>query len=356
MSKIAILGDIHIGVRNDTILFLYNQLEFFQEIFFPKLIEENIKTVVILGDVFDRRKYINFHTLYQSHSFLFKRFAELDIKVILITGNHDVYHKNSNEINSLDLLLSNYSNFTIHSDPTVVDIEGTKVTLIPWMNRENLDDCQEFINKKESDILMGHFEINGFMMHKNTIACRDGIDPDVFAGYDLVLSGHFHQRSNNTLHKIYYMGSPSQHTWNDADSERGFHLLELETRELTFVENPYILFHKIMYDENMDLLEVDFSQYTDKILQVIVDSRGDRHHYDLFIQKLQTANPYSLDVVDNTDYQYLAENIDPEAIRSEDTISIVNSYIDSMTLDVDRTKMKTLFGELHDEAMLRLDD
>ena len=53
--KIAIINDTHFGVRNDHQGFLDYMFQFFDEQFFPYLIENDIKTVFHLGDVFDRR-------------------------------------------------------------------------------------------------------------------------------------------------------------------------------------------------------------------------------------------------------------------------------------------------------------
>ena len=58
--KIAVLNDTHWGARNDSPAFVNYFNRFYDEIFFPYLQENNIKTVIHLGDVVDRRKFINF--------------------------------------------------------------------------------------------------------------------------------------------------------------------------------------------------------------------------------------------------------------------------------------------------------
>jgi DNA repair exonuclease SbcCD nuclease subunit len=54
--KVAIITDQHFGARNDSNVFLDFFQKFYDNVFFPKLIEEKIDTVLILGDTFDRRK------------------------------------------------------------------------------------------------------------------------------------------------------------------------------------------------------------------------------------------------------------------------------------------------------------
>ena len=60
--KIALVTDTHFGARNDNQNFSDYFYQFYDEVFFPKLIEENITTVVHLGDVMDRRKFVSYKT------------------------------------------------------------------------------------------------------------------------------------------------------------------------------------------------------------------------------------------------------------------------------------------------------
>lgn len=62
-KTIALLGDTHFGMRNDSLDFHHLYEKFYTNVFFPKLKENGIKTIVQVGDLFDRRKYINFNTL-----------------------------------------------------------------------------------------------------------------------------------------------------------------------------------------------------------------------------------------------------------------------------------------------------
>jgi DNA repair exonuclease SbcCD nuclease subunit len=319
-NKVCIISDIHIGVRNDSPYFLAKQEQFFTDVFFPKLIEDDIKTVFILGDVFDRRRFINFDTLHKSKQFLFDRFENLGITVHIITGNHDCYHKSSNDVNSLDLLL-HYENISIYSEPVVVD----GVTLIPWINPNNYTDAMDLIASKQTDILMGHFEINGFMMHKNTISCSDGLEKSVFPKYDLILSGHFHQKS--VKDNFVYVGAPTEFTWNDAECERGFHILDMDTKELEYIVNENFIHVGLVYTDKIDLLNYDFSICYDKIVQIIVAESGNKQ-LDLFIQKVQDSNPHDLNVIDNTTLNVMIEEgVDVDALENEDSMELIKSYI-----------------------------
>ena len=84
--KIALITDTHFGVRSDNPLFLEYFDKFLDGVFFPELKRRGIKHIVHLGDLFDRRKYVNFNTLTWSRSFMDRT---KDYSIDLIIGNHD---------------------------------------------------------------------------------------------------------------------------------------------------------------------------------------------------------------------------------------------------------------------------
>ena len=59
--KIALVTDLHFGARGDSVPFDNFFKKFYDDTFFPYLVEHGIKTIFDLGDTFDRRKYINFN-------------------------------------------------------------------------------------------------------------------------------------------------------------------------------------------------------------------------------------------------------------------------------------------------------
>lgn len=350
MAKVALINDVHIGVRNDSILFLANQVEYWTELFFPTLTEQGITDLIILGDLFDRRKYINFLSLYQSNVHFFDVLQELGINVHILVGNHDTYYKTTNQVNSPELLLQGYDNIKIYIDATLINIDGVDIGLIPWINESNGQDTMKFLTEVNTDIIMGHFEINGFVMHKNSIACYDGIDKSLFERFKTVFSGHYHEKSQQT--NITYLGAPSQYTWADADCIRGFHLFDPSTHVLELVENPHTIFHKIVYNESIDLMNYDFTQYKDKIVRLLVGDKPDRDNFELFVEKIRQANPHEFDVVDNTINLYVASgDMDQNDIDNEDTIKIVNGYIDASNTDLNKTRLKGMFESLHAQVI-----
>ena len=98
--KIALINDTHFGARGDSQLFFDYFMKFFDEVFFPYLKENNIDTIIHAGDFMDRRKFVNFNILIQVRNKFIKHLKENDIKMHCILGNHDVYYRNTNDVNS----------------------------------------------------------------------------------------------------------------------------------------------------------------------------------------------------------------------------------------------------------------
>ncbi|MGI0062591.1 MAG: metallophosphoesterase, partial [Nitrosotalea sp.] len=258
MSKLAILGDTHFGVRSDNPAFHEYYRKFYTEVFFPYLKENNIHIVIQTGDMFDRRKYINFQTLALCRKYFFDNLIKNDITMISYLGNHDIFYRNTLTVNSPELLLNDYINGSdesvqIISKPTTRGFgasffNGHDIDIVPWICEENAKDSAHFMENSLNKICFGHFDILGFKMNKDQV-CLEGFDPSYFKNYEMVISGHFHHKSSKG--NIHYVGAPCEHTWSDYGSDKGFHIMNTNTRELTFIENPHHIFYKIHYDETL---------------------------------------------------------------------------------------------------------
>ena len=106
--KIAVVGDLHWGARNDNQEFLNYFQRFFDNVFFPELEERGVNQVLQVGDFVDRRKFISFVTLNHVREKIFGESHKRGISWDILVGNHDTPYKNTNEINSLQELFSQY--------------------------------------------------------------------------------------------------------------------------------------------------------------------------------------------------------------------------------------------------------
>jgi len=345
--KVAIITDQHFGARNDSLGFLDFYEKFYENTFFPTIDSAGIDTVLILGDTFDRRKYVNFYSLDRAKKMFFDKLEERGIRVHMLAGNHDTYYKNTNEVNSPELLLTEYGNIDVISKPETIVIDGTSICMMPWICSDNYQESLDHMTNTPAEICMGHFEIAGFAMHRG-MESHDGLSKQIFDKFDIVFSGHYHHRSNDK--HIHYLGNPYELTWQDYNDPRGFHLFDLETREITFFQNPYTMFARIEYDDKerevIDLAGLDLK---DKYVKLVVVNKTDYYKFDKFIQTLYNKGCHEIKIVED-----LSEFEDGEVgdeINLEDTLSVLSNYIDSVETDVDKDQIKTYMRTLYTEAV-----
>jgi predicted phosphodiesterase len=346
--KIALINDTHWGARNDSPAFIDYFNRFYDEIFFPYLQENNINTIVHLGDVVDRRKFINHNT---AHNFKLKFWDKIDLLKIdthVIIGNHDTYYKNTNEINALQNL--NISKRTkVYTSSETVNFDGLDILFIPWICDTNMEDSLHNIDKSTAEIVMGHLEIKGFEMHKGHLN-EQGLDKSLFKRFEKVMSGHFHKKSDDG--QIYYLGCPYQIMWSDYNCPKGFHIFDTATRELTKVPNPLIMFKKFIYDDKKeDYSKKDLSDYENTYVKLFISQKTDSDMFDKLLDRFHNEiNAYEINVIEDLSSDInstVKENI---LDQGEDTLTFLGNYIDQVDTTLDRAKLKTFAKQLYVEA------
>ena len=350
--KIALITDTHWGVRNDNIAFMDNSKRFLDTIFFPYLDANNIRTVVHLGDLVDRRKYINIRTAARLRSDFLEPLANGGYDVHFIAGNHDTYFKNTNTVNALRELVVGKYNFKVHDQlPFEWDFDGTFVLMLPWICDENREASLHAIRTTSAQIVMGHLELQGFEMFRGSIVSH-GDDPSIFDRFDVVMSGHYHHRSSRG--NIHYLGSHAEFTWSDYSDPRGFHIFDTETRGLTFIKNPYTMFKKVWYnDADPKFLdtEINYAQFKNCMLKVIVQEKTNLLWFDKFIENIESETPLDIQVVE--DHLNLNLEEDSDIVNeAESTIDIFKKYINGFDeKTVNKEKLEKKIVELYNEAL-----
>ena len=312
-----------------------------QNIFFPSLEAEGIDTIIHMGDIFDSRKSIDYYSLEWAKRVVFEPMKKY--KVHAITGNHDCYYKNTNEINSPELLLCDYDNITTYSSAQDINIDGLDILLLPWISTDNFDESLSKIKKSKSKVAMGHLELNGFRAHRGHVM-EDGMKIDAFNKFDKVYSGHYHTRSDDG--RIFYLGNPYEMFWNDVNDPRGFTLFDTDTLEHTSINNPYKLFYNVYYEDTNHQL-FNTTEYENKIVKVIVRKKSSPKEFQKFIDKLYRAGVQDLKIVENF---AIVENEEFDIDEDENTISILNRYIDEAEIEFDRGVVKGIFRDLYKQA------
>ena len=345
--KIALLTDTHFGARNDSLIFSDFFRKFYENIFFPTLKERGITEIIHLGDVVDRRKFINFKTLNSMKDIFFDPLGEMGGNIKLIIGNHDCYYKNTLSVNSMNELTKGMSHVTVYDEPCEVSLtDDHKVVFLPWICDDNEKQTKELIEKTRTKVAFGHLHIQGAEHIKGSVSF-DGHSPKMFRAFQHVFTGHFHHRS--TTENITYLGNPYEITWSDYNDPRGFHIYDTETMEVEFIPNPYSMFYKIYYnDEKNDY--GDLSKYENCYVKIIIENRNNSYLFQILMDKLVDVGVGHISVVDNLfDIEDMGDDIE-NMEDVEDTMSIIKSCVDGLQIE-NKESLNLLMQNLYNEAL-----
>jgi predicted phosphodiesterase len=342
MTRVAVITDTHWSARKAS-RYLHDYFElFYKNVFFPTLEKEGITTVIHMGDAFDNRKSIDFWGLDWTRRVVLDPLSKYEVHMIV--GNHDIFLRNSTEINAPELLLKDYPNIKTYSTPQTTKIGGIDIMMVPWICSENYDETLKQIKKSKAKIAMGHLELQGFRVNRNLVMEEHGMDAKIFDKFTKVFSGHYHTRSDNG--KIFYLGNPYEMFWSDVNDVRGFHIFDTQTLEHSPINNPYKLFYNIYYEDTPYQL-FDATEYQNKIVKVIVRKKSKPKDFEKFIDKLYSVGIQELKIIENFDIQ---ENEEFEISEDENTLTILNRYIEESEFEFDKNIIKGIFQDLYQQA------
>jgi hypothetical protein len=359
MATVAVITDTHFGARNDSAQLMNSQQKFYDTIFFPTLQEYGIKTVLHGGDYSEHRKYFNFATA----QWVYKNYREPlkrnDISEVAIVGNHDCFFKHTTGTNSIEELYRDDNSIEIVTQPTTTIVHGMELLLLPWICAENKDASLRAIEDSKAALVLGHLELSGFQMFRG-VPNFDGLPADLFDKFKLVMSGHYHHKSSKG--PIHYLGAPYPMTWMDYHDERGFHLLDTETHALTFIENPYSIFTRIIYNDEgqkhayiADLCQriiAPDSPYRDAYVKVVVQKKVQPYWFDLLMDALYGVNALDVQIIDDITVNDDEVTFDDGSVNAAvDTVALMTEYVDSLTINASKPALVTYLRGLYLEAM-----
>jgi len=341
---IALITDQHLDGRKGNLAFWEYFKKFYDEIFFPTLERQGIKTIIDLGDTFDNRKSIDFNVWGRIRRDYFDRLHDMGITVHMILGNHCVYYKNTNRVNSPELLLSDYENIHVYSNVTTTYIEDTPICFIPWINKENQEETFEHLESTNAEIVMGHLELDGFEVTPG-LKMEHGMDPKLFSKFKQVFSGHYHHKSNRG--NVTYLGNPYQMYWNDYKDERGFHLYDPSVNKLKRVKNPFEIFQKVYYNDVLNSEHIVDESFASSFVKVVVEEKRDYQQFEKLLDDLYNIGAHDVKIVENLVDLDGQEDLDLEV---KDTMTLLNEYVEEMDIQVDKTELKKLMRTLYIES------
>lgn len=339
--KVAIITDTHFNFKKGNKIFHDYFEKFYDEIFFPTLEKYKVEEVIHLGDIFDNRKATDYWSIEWTNRVVLDKLKKY--KVHLILGNHDIFYKNTNKLNSPELLIKNLKSINIYTKPTKVQVGEQEVLFLPWMTSESESETLTAIKTTSARVAMGHLELNGFYSHRGHLQ-EGGTDKSIFNNFKQVFSGHYHTRSDDG--KIYYLGNPYQMFWSDYGDQRGFTIWDTETGEITRIDNPYEMFKICNYDE--DNLEEDLSEYQGCIVKLIVVNKTNQKKFEKFLDSLIKSQPYELKIIEQVK---INEEFDSdEMVEKEDTLSLLKRYVDESEISLNKNRIKDLIQSIYQES------
>jgi DNA repair exonuclease SbcCD nuclease subunit len=299
--RIFMISDTHFGVHMNEFDKWQNMMESTFYNFVIPFLKKNVKKgdiLIHLGDLFDNRTSIPIITLNKVEKIL-KEISNI-IPIHIMVGNHDLFNKGTNEVNSVRLFSYMSDNIFVYEKTTTIDYNGIKLVLMPWV--EKRADMISEIDKNFGDYLFCHSDLNGCKMHLTSVAHRnsDKIDVGEFKKYKRVFSGHVHIRQIES--NFEFIGSLYQMDRNDFGDQKGITVLDLSTESTEFYPNTYSPVFKKIYirtQEDIESLElVSTKDYIDLFISnsLLINNRKLRRKLEMM---LESGNFASVDYIDD---------------------------------------------------------
>jgi DNA repair exonuclease SbcCD nuclease subunit len=341
--RIVLLGDTHLGASKSSDI-MHDYFSKFYKFMFSYMAQNDIKTIIQEGDLYDYRREVHFNTLHKTASYFFEPIKDNGIQLIALCGNHDSLYTSTNRVNSLRLLLNHENMHVIDMEPETLSLEGVDIDFYPWINPENLEKSLAFARNSTSPWAIGHFEFANFPLLPGSMA-EHGMDHKIFSKYDRVFSGHYH--TGSVKDNVIYTATPYELNWSDCNDSKGFWVLETDDMSYEFVKNPYTLFIKVLYEDD---LVFDFESIRSKYVKLIVVQKLDQKKFDAFVDSMNAHSPHSMSIIETS----IVDSVTTAMASNIDVLStqnMIENVIDSMVVNLDKPKLKSHVMSYYTEAM-----
>lgn len=276
IRKIFVLGDLHLGIRNNSVEWSDIQTDFLLNFFLKEVDSEGFDPdrdiLLQVGDWNHVRESTNVRIQEVSQRVAERFCQKFKRGVYFFVGNHDCYYKDRTDVHSLKGYDKMFPNFHIFERPTLLKINSHKVLIAPWI--EDLTELKAQVKKHSSaDYLFCHADFTGFSLNSAT-RLEHGLEKEDISGFKRVYSGHIHIRQEKG--NVLYVGTPYEMDRGDRGNQKGFYVLDASGSDFTekFVENRFSPRH-LKFDIT-HLLNLNGSQlkeiFTNNFIDVTIDS------------------------------------------------------------------------------------
>ena len=111
-------------------------------------------------------------------------------------------------------------------------------------------------------------------------------------------------------------------------------------------KNPRI-FERIYYEDHNPKL-FNTTELANKIVKIIVRKKSDQLSFEKFVDKIYKSGVSDLKIVEN--FEVNDDDVDFDQEKIEDTITILNKYVDDSDFDLNKNIVKKLLQEVYQEA------
>lgn len=261
--KILHLADLHLGKRVNEMSMIEDQKYILQEII--QLIEqEKVGIVLLCGDIYDKA-IPTIEAIHLLDGFL-DQLAKLDVKVLLIAGNHDSVDRLSFGRNLLRrsnlYIAAQFENeiekLTIKEDGIVVNfymlpfVKPAYINHILKIQTETYEECLRYlientkIDQEETNILLTHQFVTAGKekpessdSETSNLGGIDNIDFRIFDDFDYVALGHIHKPQAMGREMVRYAGSILKYSFSEATINKKATILTIdENKKISLSYHP----------------------------------------------------------------------------------------------------------------------
>jgi len=355
MSKIAILGDLHIGFKGGNESFLEFQTEWLKK-FLQKCKDEGVTNIIQTGDFFDIRKTTPNNIIHWVINVFNPMVIESGIPWDIIVGNHDIFFKHSNEMYTSQILTAiNPTLINVYNRPLTKNICGIDFYLCPWLDKANSESLDKDLTSTKALYGVGHLELAMFPMYQGNLA-EHGLDASKFKQFKTFFSGHYHTISESQ--NIVYVGSPYHLTWMDCVDgvNRGWFLFDCSNGSYKLMKNEEYetLFSFVEYDEDHTYTKEDLLPYQGTIMKILVVKKDNKTKFLKFKEILNNLDLISYSVIDKTDKPKDDLPVSSEIDKKErTTIESIREYVDDVDLpeNILKENMKVMLENYYKLAL-----
>jgi UDP-2,3-diacylglucosamine pyrophosphatase LpxH len=331
-KRVWFITDTHLGVRNNSTEWVEIIENYFDNFFFP-LIEKNYQpgdVLLLLGDFFDSRQSVNLKVLNLGVD-LAERFSNIFVDGIwLLVGNHDIFGKNTNDINSLKSIKW-IPGVTIFEEPCSLKLGNKTFFMMPWRKDSNEEEnCLD--SAEPHDYLCCHCDIRGLKFNK-FVNVEHGANIDKFRKFSRVFSGHIHY--GQTLGNIIMLGSPYEITRSDSGNKKGIYLLNLESDSLEFFENTLSpKFKRFHFEEILEKTIDEVNQeFNNNFVDVMIDPMiALKAPLNILTDSIQKPRRIQFHPHDPNQAISLTEKLKDKASGNFDVMDFVTEYVQEMEM------------------------